>query len=100
VTAAAQRVVHVALRGDLDLVGAPSAGQEVGAALAAGAQSVVIHLEDVTFVDSSGLRVLVDATDAAQRRDVELRILPGPDHVMAVVEAATLAGRLPFVGWP
>jgi anti-anti-sigma factor len=99
-TASAQRVEHVALEGELDLVGAGPAQRRLAAALTGGAECVVVHLGDVTFVDSTGLRVLVAATDAAQRRGVELRILPGRMEVMAVVEAASLAGRLPFVGWP
>jgi anti-anti-sigma factor len=100
VTVSAQRVEHVALRGDLDLVGAPAAGRQVAAALSGGADAVVVHLGEVAFIDSAGLRMLVTAADAAQRRGIELHLLPGQDHVMEVVEAASLAGRLPFVGWP
>lgn len=97
---AERRVTHVALRGDLDLAGAPRAGQDLAAALAGGAAAVVVHLEDVAFIDSSGLRMLLTASDAADRRGIDLRILPGPAAIMAVVEAAALGGRLPFVGWP
>jgi anti-anti-sigma factor len=100
VTAAAPRVEHLALRGELDPVGAPDAEREITAALTSGVDALVLHLEDVDFIDSAGLRMLVTAADAAQRHGVELRILPGPDDVMAVVEAAALGGRLPFVGWP
>jgi anti-anti-sigma factor len=98
---ATQRVKHVALRGELDAVGAPAAERVVADALrGAATESLVLHLDEVEFIDSCGLRMLVEAADAAQRRGVELRILPGPERVMAVVEAASLAGRLPFVGWP
>jgi anti-sigma B factor antagonist len=96
----AQRVTHVALRGELDPVGAPRAGRELAAALTSGADAVVVHLDDVTFIDSTGLRTLLTVADAAHRRSVDLRLLPGPDAVMDVVEAAALGGRLPFVGWP
>jgi len=54
----------------------------------------------VTFIDSSGLRALLEATRLAERCGIDLRILPGPPHVMDVVEAASLSGRLPFVGYP
>jgi anti-anti-sigma factor len=97
---AERRVTHVALHGDLDLAGAPRAGQDLAAALAGGAAAVVVHLEDVTFIDSSGLRMLLTASDAADRGGIDLRILPGSAAVMAVVDAAALGGRLPFVGWP
>jgi anti-sigma B factor antagonist len=99
VTAAAE-VEHVVLRGELDLVGAPRAGRELARALRSGATAVVVHLNELTFIDSTGLRTLLAASDAADRLGVDLRMLPGPLEVMAVVEAASLAGRLPFVGWP
>jgi anti-anti-sigma factor len=96
----AARVAHVALRGELDPVGAPGAGRELDAALARDLDSLVVHLDDVTFLDSTGLRTLMAATERAERIGVDLRILPGPRHVMEVVEAAGLSGRLPFVGYP
>jgi anti-anti-sigma factor len=101
VTASApERVRHVALHGELDPVGAPRAGRELSAALGSGAEAVVVHLDEVTFIDSTGLRTLLAAVDAADRRGIDLKILPGPAAVMAVVEAAALGGRLPFVAWP
>ena len=93
-------VRQVVLQGELDPVGAPRAGRELARALGSGATTVVVHLNDVTFIDSTGLRTLLAASDAADRRGIDLRILPGTLEVMAVVEAASLAGRLPFVGWP
>jgi anti-anti-sigma factor len=100
VTAPAQRVEHVVLPAELDLPGVPAAQRMLVAALGGPAEAVVVHLDEVEFIDSSGLRVLVAAADAAQRRGIDLRILPGRLEVMVVVEAASLAGRLPFVGWP
>lgn len=97
---AAAEVEHVVLRGELDLVGAPGAGRQLARALRSGATSVVVHLNELTFIDSAGLRTLLTAADAADRLGVDLRILPGTLEVMAVVEAASLEGRLPFVGWP
>ncbi|WP_445151072.1 STAS domain-containing protein [Baekduia sp. Peel2402] len=93
-------VEHVVLTGELDPVGAPSAGRQLAAALRSGAESIVVHLDEVTFIDSTGLRTLLAAADAADRTGVDLRILPGSLEIMAVVEAASLAGRLPFVRWP
>lgn len=99
-SATREHVEHVALRGELDLVGAGSVGQALGDAMARGADAVVIHLDEVTFIDSRGLQALLEATELAERFGIDLRILPGPPHVMDVVDAAMLAGRLPFVGYP
>jgi anti-sigma B factor antagonist len=100
VTAPVQGVEHVVLPADLDLAGAPAAKRLLAAAMAGPAHAVVVHLDEVEFIDSSGLRVLVSATEAAEHRGIDLRILPGRLEVMSVIEAAALAGRLPFVGWP
>jgi anti-anti-sigma factor len=95
-----QGVEHLMLEGDLDLVGAAAAERDLRAALGRGVRFIVLHLDEVQFIDSCGLRTLLAAAEAAERAGVDLRILPGPDHVMRVVEAAGLAGRLPFVGYP
>lgn len=97
---AAASVEHVVLQGELDPVGAPRAGRELSRALGSGAEAVVVHLDEVTFIDSTGLRTLLGAADAADRRGIDLKLLPGSPELMAVVEAASLGGRLPFVGWP
>lgn len=93
-------VEHVVLHGELDPVGAPRAGRELARALGRGAEAIVVHLDEITFIDSTGLRTLVAAADAADRRGIDLKLLPGAPEVMAVIEAASLSGRLPFVGWP
>lgn len=97
---AAPSVEHVVLDGELDPVGAPRAGRELARALGRGAEAIVVHLDAVTFIDSTGLRTLLAAAEAADRRGIDLKLLPGSPELMAVVEAASLAGRLPFVGWP
>lgn len=97
---AAAHVQHIALSGELDPVGAPAVERQVRAAIDGGAEAIVLHLADVEFLDSAGLQALLAATGAADDVGVDLRILPGPPHVMEVVEAAQLLGRLPFVGYP
>jgi anti-sigma B factor antagonist len=97
---AVRGVEHVSLRGELDLVGAIAVDRQLGDAMARGVDGVVVHLDHVTFIDSSGLRALLEATRFAERCGIDLRILPGPEHVMDVVTTAGLAGRLPFVGYP
>jgi anti-sigma B factor antagonist len=86
----------VALAGELDLVSAPLAQRRMAELLARGVDDVVLHLTGVTFVDSSGLRALLAIAEAAASVGTTLRILPGGPHLMAVVEAAGLLGRLPF----
>jgi anti-sigma B factor antagonist len=41
----------------------------------------VLDLRDLTFIDSSGMRVIVDASLRARRAERELILVRGPSHV-------------------
>jgi anti-sigma B factor antagonist len=49
------------VRGELDAYSAPTLDASVEAAIARGSRRLVIDLEDVGFIDSSGLRSLIRA---------------------------------------
>ena len=51
----------VSVRGEVDVYTAPHLWDEIDRAIAESADRVVIDLSDVTFIDSSGLSVLVRA---------------------------------------
>ena len=54
-------VWRVAVRGELDAATAPRLAEVLEFACEQGARFAVLHCEELTFVDSSGLRVLVQA---------------------------------------
>jgi anti-sigma B factor antagonist len=88
-------VALVALRGEIDVAEAPGVERRLADALAAGGP-VIVDLREVTFIDSSGMAVLLRAAQAAARDAHELRLLrPGPP-VMRTFQIAGLAERLPF----
>ena len=62
------------VRGDLDAHTAPAALGALADLVADGPASIVLDLADVEFVDSHGLRVLLDARAGAQRRGGELSL--------------------------
>jgi anti-anti-sigma factor len=71
-------------RGDIDHV---SSGQLLEAfAKAAGGpgSELVLDLARVTFVDSVGLRTVIEIEKRARDREVSLRFVPPPEHVRAV----------------
>jgi anti-sigma B factor antagonist len=72
----ATRVAH--LEGDLDLASVPSLQREVLAAIT-GAQRVVLDLSDVTWLDSTGLRLLDDLARVYEGRGATVRIVAPPD---------------------
>ena len=93
-------VEHLVLPSEIDRVSATDFERDLHRALERGVRHVVLHLDAVRSIDEAGLDALLGATEAAELAGADLRILPGPDHVMSVVEAAGLSGRLPFVGYP
>lgn len=61
----------ISLHGDLDAHTAPLLDDAVSSVLAAGHESVVLHMGQVPFVDSSGLRAMIRArTDGSITREV------------------------------
>jgi anti-anti-sigma factor len=61
------------------------------------ADHVVVDLGGVTFMDSTGLGVIVEANQRARREGVKLEILPGPRAVQQVFAVSGLLEALPFI---
>jgi anti-anti-sigma factor len=57
---------------------------------------LTLDLSDVTFIDSTGIGVVLWLAAELETRDVVLRIVPGPPEVQRVFETAGLVGVLPF----
>ena len=89
--------VHtVALTGELDLASAPNIEEEIRRVEATDATSIVIDLSGLTFIDSTGIRLMVTA-DARSRADSRrLRLLRGPAAVQRVFVISGVDKLLPF----
>jgi anti-anti-sigma factor len=87
----------IALRGELDLAGAAALEAELDGL---NGDALVIDLRDVTFMDSSGLRVLVVAAQRAQDGGRRFALVPGAAQVMRVFEITRMRERLDFVEDP
>jgi anti-anti-sigma factor len=59
-------------------------------------EDVEIDLRGLSFLDTSGLQLIVEAHRQARDEGYELRILPGTDEVQRVFEIAGLERVLPF----
>ena len=55
----------VLLRGDLDAITAPKLEETATQMLGDGARSLVLDCQHVTFIDSAGLRAMIDAHNRA-----------------------------------
>jgi anti-anti-sigma factor len=86
--------VHVRPSGELDLATAPLLAGALTELSSNGHGKVVLDLAGLTFVDSSGMRVIVEAYHTAARHRVALEILPGPPNVQRAFEVAGLGPML------
>lgn len=70
--------------GELDLDTAPRLEQELAAIRKAGAARIVLDMRALTFMDSTGLRLVIRWDTAATEEGFEFAIVPGPDAVHRV----------------
>jgi anti-anti-sigma factor len=80
-------------RGDLDIAGAPELEETLSLALASDAE-IVIDLRGLEFVDSTGLRTLVQAPHAEGGERISF--VAGNEHVQGVFRIAGLLEELKF----
>ncbi|HEX6587081.1 MAG TPA: STAS domain-containing protein [Solirubrobacterales bacterium] len=90
----------VCLKGELDLSGSPQLEAALLEAEQSHAKEIVVDLDELTFVDSSGLTVLFRAADRSATNGNKLRITPGRDQVASVLRLTGLDTRLPFLVEP
>lgn len=90
---------HVlALHGELDLASAGGVEAELRCAEAATSRpaAIVIDLRGLTFIDSTGLRLLIEAGNRADLASYRLRLLRPRAHVFRACEIAGVDRLLPF----
>jgi anti-sigma B factor antagonist len=75
--------------GELDLDTAPRLEDELAAVRAQGPRRLVLDMRRLTFMDSTGLRLVIRWDTAAREEGFEFAIVPGPEVVQRVL---TLTG--------
>lgn len=71
--------------GELDLDTAPRLEETLAAVREEGGPRLVLDLRDLTFMDSTGLRLVIRWDTAARRDGFDFAIVPGPDVVQRVI---------------
>ena len=88
-------IVAVCLEGDFDLSNAPAIGKEVGLALEDG-NDLILDLSQATFIDSSVVHVLVNASKAVIGSDRAVVLQLGTAAIVErVLEIAEIERVLP-----
>jgi anti-sigma B factor antagonist len=89
-------VTVLAPSGRLDVTGAPALKEAVSEAMKNGQARLIIDLEGVSFVDSSGLGSVVTALKQARSSKGDLRLAAPNQQVRVVLELTTLDRVFPY----
>jgi anti-sigma B factor antagonist len=92
-------VVVLRLQGDLDLASADAVAQRLDAHAEAG-HAVVLDLDRLAFMDSSGLRVVLQATENSRTSGWSFSVTAGSSQVRNLFASAGVTDRLPIVPAP
>ncbi|HEV8421410.1 MAG TPA: STAS domain-containing protein [Actinomycetota bacterium] len=90
----------IGLFGELDISEVEQVQKALAAAEAKQPRVLVIDLRGLEFMDSSGIRLVVEADLRARQEDRRLLLIRGPDPVHRVFTIALLDRRLEFVDEP
>lgn len=87
--------VHtITLVGELDLATAGDVEHELRGAEEAGATTIVVDLAGLTFLDSSGVRLLILADARSRSNGHDLSLRRPPQHVRRVLEICGITEHL------
>jgi anti-anti-sigma factor len=89
--------VRVRLRGDLDLAGGPALAAQLRR-LRGRRERVLLDLDELAFIDMSGLRVVLSAAADASRDGWAFSITQGSAPVRRLISLVGLDGQLPLDG--
>jgi anti-anti-sigma factor len=87
--------VWVRPTGELDLDTASRLDQELAAARASGAERIVLDMRALTFMDSTGLRLVIRWDTDAGEQGFQFAIVPGPEVVQRVFRLTGMADVIP-----
>jgi anti-anti-sigma factor len=95
VSSAEGAVRVVSLKGELDFDEAPTFARTLDELRADGARDLVVDLAELTFIDSSGISVLVSTARAAASDGGMLVVASPASHVRRVFEIVNLSELMP-----
>jgi len=90
-------VVRVCPFGEVDLDTVGQIRECLEQATATGAKHVVLDLRGVTFLDSTGLHMVLEADAASRAQGREFGLVGGPADVQRVFELTGARAALPFL---
>jgi len=92
--------VHVILSGELDISTAQRLEDDLRRVEADRPELIVLDLQQLTFMDSTGLRLLITADSRAREEERRFAIVQGNEMVQRVMRLTRLDERLTIVADP
>ena len=83
--------------GELDIASAGKLERELAAAAAGDAATIVLDLSGLTFIDSTGLRIVLDFNERCGGQGGRLAIVAGTPAVDRLLDIVGLRDRLPLI---
>ena len=89
-------IYQIGLSGELDMAAAPQVQDALMCAEATDADAIILDLSRLTFIDSTGIGLLVAAHARSRAGSNRLALVRGPAAVQRVLETCALDRLLPF----
>src|SRR5258708_30320289 len=86
--------VVVKLEGELDMANAPLLQSSIENPEMTATKTVVLDLQGLTFLDSTGLRIILAAREQCWRRGPDFAVTPGSEQVQRLLSVSGLGGHL------
>ncbi len=88
---------QIVARGELDIATVPSLERDLLAAEQTDADTIVLDLSGLSFIDSTGLKLLLDANDRSNGADRLRIIAAGSPTLERLLDIVGLRERLPLI---
>src|SRR5450432_1782381 len=92
----AREEVRLQAIGELDLAATPKLHEQIGALLAAGSEQLVIDLRRVTFIDLTGVRLLLKLAQDASDDGWRLSLIQAHGQVRRILTLTGAVDQLPI----
>src|SRR5262245_40649443 len=89
-------VLVIRASGELDIASAKSLEKEIRAGFAGEAEAVLLDLDEVSFIDSTGISVLLAAATMSSSNGQRLRLVRISPSVRRAFEVSGLEGAFPL----
>lgn len=92
--------VHLLLSGELDLSTVTQLEPELELVEQANPKLVILDLRNLKFLDSTGLRLIIEANSRAQEKGLRLAVVRGPDQINRLFDVTGISSKLLLVDNP